>query len=54
MMLPPARRLSRHVEPSLDGRRIDRVWAGIAARRLRTWSMRGLAVPAAAVLVSDD
>ncbi len=48
MMLPPARRLSRYVEPPLDGKRIDRVWAGVSARRVFTWSPRQVAVPAAA------
>jgi transmembrane sensor len=48
MMLPPARRLSRYVEPTLDGKRIDRGWAGVSARRVSTWSARRMAAPAAA------
>lgn len=47
MMLQPPRRLARHVEPTLDGKRIDRVWAGISARRASRWSLPRLAVPAA-------
>jgi len=48
MMLPPARRLSRYVEPPLDGKRVDRVWAGVSARRVFAWSPRRAVVPAAA------
>ena len=46
---PPARRLARYVEPELDERRIDRVWARIGAPRVHTSSWRVPAVAAAAV-----
>jgi len=48
MMLPPARRLSRYVEPPMDGKRVDRVWAGVSARRVLTWSPRKVGMPLAA------
>jgi hypothetical protein len=52
MMLPPARRLARYVDPALDEKRVDRVWAGISARRISTWSMRRLALPAGVTAVA--
>jgi hypothetical protein len=48
MMLPPARRLARYVEPPLDDPRVDRVWAGVSARRVSTWYPRRFAIPAVA------
>lgn len=38
MNLPPARRLARFVEPEVDERRSDRVWARVGSARGRSWS----------------
>jgi TolA-binding protein len=38
MSLPPARRLARFVEPEVDERRVDRVWARVGSARAGTWS----------------
>ena len=37
MTLPPPRRLSRFVEPDVDDRRVDRVWASVESRPVRSW-----------------
>lgn len=51
MNLPPARRLARFVEPEVDDRRIDRVWARVGPARSPSWSwsLPALAVSAVAV-----
>jgi len=56
MTLQPPRRLARFAEPDVDDKRIDRVWAAVDSRPVRSWPvwrMTGLAgaVLAAAVLV---
>ncbi len=50
MNLPPARRLASFVEPQVDDRRIDRAWAAVSSRPVRTgptWKL--VALPAMAV-----
>ena len=55
MNQPPSRRLARFVEPNVDDKRIDRVWAGVASRPTRSWPAWRLTavagVGAAAVVV---
>ena len=50
MMLHPPRRLARFVEPDVDDRRVDRVWAAVASRPMRSWSLWRMAELAGAVL----
>ncbi len=56
MNLPPARRLASFVEPQVDDRRIDRAWAAVSSRPVRTrptWklvALPALAVAAAAIV----
>ena len=53
----PPRRLARFVEPDVDDRRVDRVWASIASLPVRSWpawrmtALTGAVVVAAAVVV---
>jgi transmembrane sensor len=57
MTLPPPRRLARFVEPDVDDRRVDRVWASVSSRPVRSWSawraaeLGGALVAAAAVVL---
>ncbi len=57
MTLPPPRRLARFVEPDVDDRRVDRVWASVSSRPVRSWSvwraaeLAGAFVAAAAVVL---
>lgn len=56
MNLPPPRRLAAFVEPAIDEKRIDRVWAAVSDNPVRVWpvwrfaALSGVAV-AAVVLV---
>lgn len=50
MNLPPARRLASFVEPQVDDRRIDRAWAAVSSRPVRTGlTWKRVALPAMAV-----
>jgi transmembrane sensor len=50
MTLPPARKLSRYVSPSVDEGRIERIWRVVAPHRVRARSARWLPSLAAAGL----
>jgi transmembrane sensor len=57
MNLPPARRLASYMEPEIDEKRIDRVWAAVSANPVRVWpvwrfaALAGVAAAAAVLLL---
>jgi transmembrane sensor len=57
MTLHPPRRLARFVEPDVDDKRVDRVWASVSSRPVRSWSpwrtaeLAGALVAAVAVVL---
>ncbi len=50
MMPQPPRRLARFVEPDVDDKRIDRVWAAVASRPVRSWPVWRMTAFAGAAL----
>ena len=52
MTLQPPRRLARFVEPDVDDKRVDRVWASIGSRRLRPWPVWRMTAFAGAAAVA--
>jgi transmembrane sensor len=52
MTLQPPRRLARFAEPDVDDKRIDRLWASVASRPVRTWPVWRMTALAGAVLAA--
>jgi transmembrane sensor len=52
MTLHPPRRLARFVEPDLDDKRVDRVWASIDSHPVRSWPAWRMTVLVGAVAVA--
>jgi hypothetical protein len=52
MTLHPPRRLARFVEPDVDDKRVDRVWAAIASHPVRSWPAWRMTALAGAIAVA--
>jgi TolA-binding protein len=52
MTLHPPRRLARFVEPDVDDERVDRVWASIGTRPVRSWPVSRMTALTGAVAIA--